>query len=153
MIPAIPSALDGLRVVVHENYVTHGSKLCIECRGDGELTNEAISVGSFDDSQEQQAELFRMVPIAQAICRYVNAGGVIRKLPGQMAEIMTAIADINYEVPGGWELLFTQQSVEVPVHAFVQPGTDIGLLVIEDDFADVMPVSLMAEQVEYVESE
>lgn len=149
LVAAIPSALDGLRLEVREDHVSGVSNLYVTGREDGEPLGEPTLAGSFSQTEEGQAELYRFWPIAQAVCRYVNAGGDIARLFRLLPSLLTAAREQNYVMPDGWQLLYTIQNVEVPIAAFKQPGTNTGLLVIEDDYADIMPVDAMLEQFDY----
>jgi len=151
IVDALPSALDGLRVVVGDDPLNNELTLSLSRRIQGEDAGR-LQLAAFDRTGDGLAELQRLRPWLEATARYLNTGGSIWDLAALFTDEADSIATFASDiVPRDWQLVFTSQEVDVPMNGFAISNSSIGIFVIEDQLVQQMPVAELYEQFVFVD--
>jgi hypothetical protein len=151
VVSALPSALDGLRVVTKDDQLNNEFSLRFVRYEQGEPIAE-MQVVAFDRDAAGLAELQRWRPVIQSIARFINSGGSIWELAAFFTDETDNLDIFGSDiVPNNWQLLFTSQEVDVPLFGYQIENSDQGVLVIEDELVQLLPTEELVEQFLYVD--
>lgn len=140
----LPYCTDGLRAEKTEEPLPGRVYIRVSAKIGGEPVGEPVTVASFPLDADGRTDASLLLPLVQAFCRYVNAGGDLQDLAQHMAPMAAALRGLPVGLAENWRPLATLQEVPQPAHFFVD-ADDNCLVLIEDQYSDIVPVEAVPE--------